>query len=67
MNRHTRNGLVGLVATTIPNLALWLALPDIFAAPFSGSWWYMWFPLCVIWASLLLIGLATRGRKNASA
>ena len=62
MNRHTRNGLVGLVATLIPNTTLCLTLPDIFAAPLTGGWWHMWFPLYVVWLGCIAFGIA--GRKH---
>jgi len=64
MNHHTRNGLVGFAATITPNSLLRLAFPEIFPEAFSGSWWYMWFPLYVVWIGLIVIGLAGRARAN---
>jgi len=64
MNRHTRNGLIGFTATIIPNSILQIVFPDIFPAFFTGSWWYMWFPLYFIWLGLLVVGLASRGGKD---
>jgi hypothetical protein len=66
MNHHTRNGLIGLVATVIPNLTLRLLFPEIFPAPFTGSWWYMWFPLYVLWLGFLVIGLAGHAAKDGN-
>ena len=60
MNKNRRIGLVGLVATAIPNQILRTALPAIFPV-FTGSWWYMWFPLYCLWTGFLVIGLVSRG------
>ena len=64
MNYHTRNGLVGFAATIIPNSILRLAFPDIFPAFFTGSWWYMWFPLYVVWLGLIVLGMSGFARKD---
>jgi len=66
MNHHTRNGLVGFAATIIPNSILLLAFPDIFPAFFTGNWWYMWFPLYVIWLGLLVIGILGHAGKDGN-
>lgn len=66
MNHHTRNGLVGLAATIIPNSIVRLAFPDIFPAFFTGSWWYMWFPLYVVWLGLLVIGILGHAGKDGN-
>lgn len=63
MKRNTRNGLVGLIATVIPNAILRLAFPDIFTI-FTGNWWYLWFPLYFLWLGFLVVGLASRGGKD---
>ena len=60
MHRHTKNGLIGFAATLIPNSIGRLAIPDIVPPFFTGSWWYMWFPLYFLWLGMLAVGLASR-------
>ena len=62
MNRLAKNGLIGFIATIIPNSLLRLAFPDIFPL-FTGNWWYLWFPLYVLWLGMLAVGLARRGSR----
>jgi hypothetical protein len=58
-NAWLRLGVIGLLGTTILNLAGRFVFHRSSSVFFSSQWWSAWFPNYVVWISFTIIGVAT--------
>jgi hypothetical protein len=64
MNTFAIVGLVGLVVAVGVNLIAMLVFKKTSAQFFSEQWWSSWFPTYTVWLVFLIVGLASRNKKN---
>jgi hypothetical protein len=64
MKSYITIGLVGLAIQAGLNLLALLAFKKTSAEFFSDQWWSSWFPTYTVWLVFLILGIASRGKKN---
>ena len=52
-------GSLGLVASLATNVAAVVTFEKTSAQPLTPGWWSLWFPQQVVWASLVIAGVAS--------